>query len=142
MKLAIAAPAALALLALMLSMQGSAVPSGNEITLTGEFHWTHMNHTGDLEGVFTNSGDKIWSVEFRFEWDGERHVYAGTAEGSLTDGELRGSVVTDNPDWPRTFLFAGRFEGGRFTGTHTAIQVSGGTHPTGTLALGRDTGSP
>ncbi len=137
MRIAVFAGAVALLLALLFSTQDSAVPSDDEITLTGEFHWTHMNHTGDLESVFTNTGDGLWSVEFRFVWDNERHVYRGTAEGSLTDGELRGSAVTDNPDWPRTFLFAGSVEGGRFTGTHTAIQTSGGMHPTGTLTLGR-----
>ncbi len=128
---------AVTVLALLLSVQEGAGHSGDEVTLTGEFLWKHMNHTGDLDAVFTKTGDGAWAVEFRFVWEGELHVYRGTAEGSLTDGELRGNVVTDNPEWPRTFFFAGRFERGRFTGTHTALQASGGTHPTGTLTLGR-----
>ena len=128
---------AVTVLTLLLSVQDGAVHSGDEVTLTGEFLWKHMNHTGDLDTVFTRTGDGAWGVEFRFDWEGEMHVYRGTAEGSLTDGELRGNVVRDNHERPQTFFFAGRFERGRFTGTHTALQASGGTHPTGTLTLGR-----
>ena len=128
---------AVTVLTLLLSVQDGAVDSGDEVTLTGEFLWKHMNHTGDLDTVFTRTGDGAWGVEFRFVWEGELHVYRGTAEGSLTDGELRGNVVRDNHERPQTFFFAGRFERGRFTGTHTALQASGGTHPTGTLTLGR-----
>lgn len=128
---------AVTVLTLLLSVQDGAVHSGDEVTLTGEFLWKHMNHTGDLDTVFTRTGDGAWGVEFRFVWEGELHVYRGTAEGSLTDGELRGNVVRDNHERPQTFFFAGRFERGRFTGTHTALQASGGTHPTGTLTLGR-----
>jgi len=127
----------LTVLTLLLSEQDGTVHSEGQVTLTGEFFWKHMNHTGDLDTVFTRTGDGAWSVEFRFVWEGERHVYRGTAEGSLTDGELRGNVVRDNHGRPQTFFFAGRFERGRFTGTHTALQASGGTHPTGTLTLGR-----
>ncbi len=130
------AATAVTVLTLLLSVQDGAVSSGDEVTLTGEFLWKHMNHTGDLDAVFTRTGDRAWAVEFRFVWEGELHVYRGTAEGSLTDGELRGNVVRDNPERPQTFFFAGRFERGRFTGTHTALQASGGTHPTGTLTLG------
>ncbi len=129
---------AVTVLTLLLSVQDGAVHSGDEVTLTGEFLWKHMNHTGDLDAVFTRTGDGLWGVEFRFVWEGELHVYRGTADGSLTDGELHGNVVTDNPERrPQTFFFAGRFEGGRFTGTHTALQAGGGTHPTGTLTLRR-----
>ena len=129
--------AAIAVAVLILLLQGGADPSRDGVTLTGKFVWHHMNHEGDLDAVFTKTGDDAWSVEFRFVWEDELHVYRGTAEGSLTDGELRGNAVTDNPEWPRTFFFAGRFEHGQFTGTHTALQASGGTHPTGTLTLGR-----
>jgi hypothetical protein len=128
---------AVTVLTLLLPVKDGAVHSGDEVTLTGEFLWKHMNHTGDLDAVFTKTSDGAWGVEFRFVWEGELHVYRGTAEGSVTDGELLGNVVTDNPERPQTFFFAGRFERGRFRGTHTALQVSGGTYPTGTLILGR-----
>ncbi len=128
---------AVTVLTLLLFVQGDAVPAGDEVTLTGEFLWKHMNHKGDLDAVFTKTGDGAWGVEFRFVWEGEPHAFRGTADGSLTDGELSGSIVTTNPQRPQTFFFAGRFERGRFTGTHTALQTSGGTHPTGTLTLGR-----
>ena len=128
---------AVTLLALLLPVQDGAVHSGDEVTLTGEFLWKQMNHTDDLEAVFTKTSDGAWGVEFRFVWEGKLHVYRGTAEGSLTDGELLGNVVTDNPERPQTFFFAGRFEHGQFTGTHTALQARGGMYPTGTLILGR-----
>jgi len=41
--------------ALLLLVQDGAVRSGDEVTLSGEFVWAHMNHTGDLEAVFTLS---------------------------------------------------------------------------------------
>ena len=132
-----AAAITVTLLTLLLFVPDGAVPSSDEVALTGEFLWKHMNHTGDLEAVFTKTCDREWGVEFRFVWEGELHVFRGTAEGSLTDGELRGNVVTENPQRPQTFFFAGRFERGRFAGTHKALQASGGTHPTGTLTLGR-----
>ncbi len=128
---------AVTVLTLLLAVPDGAVRSGDEVTLTGEFFWRHMNHTGDLDAVFTKTGDGAWGVEFRFVWEGELHVSRGTSEGSLTDGELRGNVVMDSPERPRTFFFAGRFERGRFTGTHSALQASGDTHPTGTVTLGR-----
>jgi hypothetical protein len=124
-------------LTLLLPVQDGAVHSAGEVTLTGEFFWKNMNHTGDLDAVFTKAGNGEWGVEFRFVWEGMLHVYHGTATGSLTDGELRGKVVTDRPERPQTFFFAGSFQRGRFSGTHTALQASGGTYPTGTLTLGR-----
>ena len=128
---------AVTVLTLLLPVQDGAVYFRDEVTLTGEFLWEHMNHTGDLHAVFTKTGDSAWGVEFQFVWEGELHVYRGTAEGSMTDGELRGNVVTDNPARPQTFFFAGRFERGRFAGAHAALQASGATYPTGTLTLGR-----
>lgn len=125
------------MIVLALLLQVGAAGSEDEVTLTGGFLWKHMNHKGDLDAVFTKTGDGAWGVEFRFVWEDELHVYRGTAEGSLTDGELRGEAVTDNPERPQTFFFEGRFEHGQFTGTHTALQASGGTHTTGTLTLGR-----
>lgn len=124
-------------LALLWPVQDGAGRPEHEVTLSGGFLWEQMNHQGDLDAVFTKTGDGVWIVEFRFVWAGEMHVYRGTAEGSLTDGELRGSIVTDDPRWPKKFFFTGAFKHGRFTGTHTALQPSGGLYPTGTLTLGR-----
>jgi len=125
----------LTVLTLLLFMQDVAVHPGNGFTLKGEYLWENMHHTGNLEAAFIETGDREWDVEFRFVWEGDLHVYRGTAEGSLVKGELHGKVVTDNPEWPRTFFFAGRFNDGRFTGIHTALQASGGAYPTGTLTL-------
>jgi len=128
---------AAALVVVLLFLQDGAVVSGDEVTLNGEFFWKHMKHTGDLDAVFTRTGGDRWDVEFRFSWEDDVYVYRGTAEGSLIDGELHGSVITTNPQRPQTFYFDGRSEDGRFNGTHTALQSSGGTHPTGTLTLSR-----
>ena len=51
---------AVIVLTLLLSMQDDAVHSGDEVTLTGEFLWPHMNHTGDLDAVFTRTDDGAW----------------------------------------------------------------------------------
>ncbi len=57
-------------------------------TLTGEFVWNQRGNRGDLEAVFTATGEQSWNVTFHFDFRGSPHVYTGTAEGSLSDGEL------------------------------------------------------
>ena len=75
---------AVTVLTLLLSAQDGAVHSGDEVTLTGEFLWKHMNHTGDLDAVFTRTGDGAWGVEFRFVWEGELH---GKQQGQHGHGD-------------------------------------------------------
>ncbi len=43
----------------------------------------------------------------------------------------------DKTDKPATFTFAGKFKGGKFTGTHARIDKEGKSRATGTLTLGR-----
>jgi hypothetical protein len=100
-------------------------------TLAGEYVWSGAGKSGDLEAVFTPTGEKAWDVAFHFDFRG-KHVYSGTATGSLMEGELSGKVF--NEDKNRTFTFTGRFEEGKFRGTHSEIE-DGAEEATGTLTL-------
>lgn len=102
-------------------------------TLTGEFVWSHRSTTGALEAIFTPKGDGKWDVVFHFEFRGKPHVYTGTAEGSLTDGTLSGTVLNENQR--RTFAFSGDVQEGRFSGRHSEVE-NGREKSTGTLTLG------
>ena len=101
-------------------------------TRVGEFVWDSGGQ-GTLEAVFTATGEGRWDVVFRFKFRGERHVYTGTAEGSLTDGTLSGTVLNENQR--RTFTFSGDVQEGRFSGRHSEVQ-NGREKSTGTLTLG------
>lgn len=101
-------------------------------TLKGTYEWADSGKGGPLEAVFTPVGEGKWEVAFHFEFDGEPHVYSGTAEGSLTEGRLKGAVKTENKK--RTFTFSGAFRDGTFTGKH-ADMAPDGEHETGTLTL-------
>ena len=103
-------------------------------TLTGQFLWSHRNRGGDLEAVFTPTGEATWSVDFHFEFRNQPHTYSGTAEGSLSDGALRGQVHNEGKG--RTFTFSGSFKDGKFSGTHAEIEGKR-TQQTGTLMLSR-----
>ena len=85
-------------------------------TLVGEYNWTGGGATGELEAVFGPTGADTWDVDFKFVFDGQSHTYTGTANGSLGEGELSGTVKTENGR--RTFTFKGRFEAGSFVGEH------------------------
>ena len=83
-------------------------------TLTGEFVWNQRDTSGDLEAVFTPSGEGEWDVSFHFSFRGRPHTYEGTAEGSLSQGALKGRVK--NESGSRTFTFEGQFTDGEFRG--------------------------
>ena len=97
----------LALIALLaLSAAGLAHAEGDSKTLTGSFVWDSGNTTGDLEAIFTPTGDDgVWDVAFHFEFRGRPHVYSGSAKGDLAEGRLEGRVLNDNKR--RTFTFEG-----------------------------------
>jgi len=103
-------------------------------TLKGEFVWSHRDNSGELEAVFTPTGENRWDVSFHFEFRGRSHTYSGTAEGSLTEGSLSGEVRNESEE--RTFTFKGKFKNSVFTGAH-AETTDGRAQPTGTLTLGR-----
>ena len=123
------------LVAIMLAVAiGVAGAGGEELrTLTGEFEWNHRSNRGDLEAVFTATGQGTWDVTFQFIFRGSPHVYEGTAEGSLSEGELRGQVLNESKK--RTFTFTGEFQNGEFRGTHAEIEGQQVVQ-TGTLTLG------
>jgi len=102
-------------------------------TLSGQFAWS-QGPEGDLEAVFTPTGTDEWDVAFYFNFRNEDHVYSGTAQGSLTDGELKGTVK--NEDKRRTFTFSGRFKDDKFEGSH-AETTKGTPKATGTISLSR-----
>ncbi len=106
-------------------------------TLKGEFVWERSDRdiTGDLKAVFEPTGDSAWNVSFHFTFEEKQHVYSGTAEGSLTDGELKGKVMSDGEE-PKPFEFEGTSADGSFQGTHTGFR-QGERSPTGTLTLSR-----
>ncbi len=101
-------------------------------TLTGEFFWSGGGASGDLEAVFTSTGEQTWDVSFHFQFRGRPHVYTGTAGGSLSQGELQGKVKNENKG--RTFLFSGTVKDGKFRGTHAETE-GGREQKTGTLTL-------
>jgi hypothetical protein len=111
-----------------------ATPPAADRELRGEWVWND-GARGELTAHFTPVEANRWNVDFRFRFDGEPHVYSGTAEGNLKDGMLRGTVK--NESGRRTFTFDGEFrENGEFRGKH-AETTSGRRHETGTLTLRR-----
>jgi hypothetical protein len=106
----------------------------DEQTLSGEYMWEGGGNRGTLRAVFTPTGQDLWDVSFHFSFSGQSHVYAGTAEGSLTEGTLEGKVLDDNQR--NSYTFKGAFKDGRFKGTHAQYRRDK-EYRTGTLTLGR-----
>lgn len=107
----------------------------NTTTFTGSYVWSNIpNEPGKLKAVFTPKGDSEYAVSFYFKFDGVNHVYSGTAQGSLQDGNLAGEVKNDNKR--RTFAFTGMCKDGAFAGTHSEIRANG-ERKTGTLTLAK-----
>jgi hypothetical protein len=121
-----------AVLALLVIPGASSVGAEDARTLHGEFAWTQRDKSGDLEAVFTPTGEGTWDVSFRFEFRESPHTYSGTAEGDLDDGELKGTVTDESGK--RTFTFEGESKDGEFSGTH-AETTGGKPASTGTLKL-------
>jgi len=115
-----------------LSVVGLASAADTPRTLKGTYEGTESEKSGHLEAEFTPAGEGKWGVAFRFQFEGQGHVFAGTAEGTLSEGPLKGTVKTDNGK--RTFAFSGTFHDGVFTGTH-ADATEEKEHQTGTLTL-------
>ena len=116
----------------LLAVPAPSAEADDTTTLTGAFRW-NSGSPNDLRAVFTPTGEGTWDVAFHFKFRGS-HVYKGVAEGSLTDGGLKGKVKNDNKE--RTFTFEGSFEDGEFKGTHAEIGRSRGSQSTGTFWLG------
>lgn len=105
-----------------------------EHTLIGTYHWERGETKGDLKAVFTPKTETTWDVSFYFDFRGDAHVYTGEAEGSLTDGALKGEVLNEAKN--RTFTFEGTIEDGKFEGSHAEVGGRRGSRRTGTLTLG------
>ena len=118
----------------ILIASGIALADDPATTLNGEYVWSGPGAKGGLEAVFTKTGDNTWSVDFNFTFRGKDHTYSGSAEGSLTDGKLAGTV--QNESKARTFTFEGAFADGKFSGTH-AETTGGEPIDTGTITLSR-----
>lgn len=123
----------MAVVAALVMSLGLVTGADQNRTLKGSFEWTDSGKKGDLEAVFTPTGEGKWDVAFHFEFRGKPHIYAGTAEGTLADGDLKGRVLTDEKD--RTFSFTGTFTEGEFHGTHAEVGDDDGERATGTLTL-------
>ena len=123
--------------ALLSALVLTLVPAGDLIgadkhAWTGAYHWTEADNRGRLDAEFTATGEGTWDVAFHFTFQGEKHLYEGNATGSLTDGNLEGTVK--NESRRRTFTFTGKVSDGIFTGTHAEIR-RGQVRDTGTLQL-------
>ena len=122
----------IAVVAALVMAVGLVTGADGKRTLKGSFEWTNSNKTGPLEAVFTPTGEGKWDVAFHFEFRGKAHVYSGTAEGTLTGGDLKGRVLSD--EGGRTFTFSGTFTDGEFRGKHAEVDDDV-EQATGTLTL-------
>lgn len=125
----------LAVALMILTAAGSQLIAADPEKLTGSYVWNNRpDNPGDLEAVFTPTGDGTWDVSFYFQFRGRDHEYTGTATGSLTDGKLEGRVQNENKE--RTWTFTGTFADGKFDGTHEEL-TEGRAGDTGTMTLSR-----
>ena len=124
----------LGLLALLLVFAGVGIADDHEEPkkMSGEYLWTQGGSDGPLDVIFTPTGDGEWDVAFHFTFRGKEHTYEGTASGSLSEGDLSGTV--QNESKKRTFTFAGSFADGVFSGTH-AETTAGREAETGTISF-------
>jgi hypothetical protein len=121
------------------------VPLESRITHTLQGTFTapqHQDGPRPVRAVFTaTEQERHWEVVFHFQFNGAQHAFRGTAEGSLEDGALRGTIRSYRS---RTFIFSGNLSRGVFHGTHAEVSRSGsrtGGPDTGILTLRAGTGS-
>ena len=109
-------------------------PADGKVIMTGEYVWNRQaGKPGDIRAEFVPIKEGEWQVSFFFKMRGDKHVYTGTAFGSLTDGELRGKVQNERKN--RTWRFSGQVSSGHFQGTHAEINRKGRESATGTIRL-------
>lgn len=118
--------------ALIVLLAALSIGAEDSRTLNGKYNWSQGGSSGDLEAVFTPAGENAWNVEFYFYFRGRDNVYTGTAEGSLAEGRLNGTVKNENKN--RTFTFEGKIQNGKFKGSHAEI-IDGRPKLTGTISL-------
>ena len=129
-------PGRLLILIAILGLAVGPAMAGEPVALSGSYHWERGEESvdGELEVALTATGEGTWDVSFSFDWEGEPHVFGGTARGSLTGG-LSGNVDSDDPSHPLKFEFTGAFSDGAFAGTHGYFNREGELVPSGTLEL-------
>ncbi len=125
--------------AVVVCLIAGAIPAtvaGDNARFSGSYVWDRPDQKteGELDVVFTPTGEGAWNVVFRFDWEGEAREFAGTATGDL-DGELKGNVDSDDPSHPLEFEFTGVFSDGKFNGTHGYFNRRGELVESGTLEL-------
>ena len=108
-----------AAVAILLTVVGPSAIAAESTTLTGEFEWNQRGSRGDLEAIFTPTGEGSWDVDFNFEFRGRAHTYSGTATGSLSAGKLKGTVFNESKE--RSFVFSGKVKDGKFNGQHAEV---------------------
>ena len=133
MKQVVLALVALALVFALPAVAAEAEAATESQTLEGQYQWNRMEEPGDIKAVFTPTSDGQWEVSFYFNFRDEDHVYSGTANGSLTAGDLSGEVMSDGEN-PRPFQFEGKVVDGVFEGTHGT--TGDDAQETGTIKLG------
>ena len=118
---------------LLPTVSSSAAPD-KEVRMQGSYQWeAGGSKDSPLRATFTSTGEPDqWTVAFYFRFQGKSHTYRGTANGSLDNGELAGTVQNENRG--RTWSFRGTSRDGTFTGTHSE-KFGGSWSETGTLEL-------
>jgi hypothetical protein len=101
-------------------------------TLTGTLMSGYQDGADPVRAVFSPRGENQWNVSFFFKFNGYNHAYRGTADGSLSGGELSGEVVNETRQ--RRFSFSGAIREGKFTGRHAELK-RGKRIDTGTITL-------
>ena len=79
-------------------------------TFSGHYRWDGQDLSGNLEAVFTPTGEATWDVSFSFKFQGP-HAFSGTAEGSLKRGKLEGTVRNERET--RSYDFRGTVKKGK-----------------------------
>ena len=120
----------LVLLTIFVSSIAYAATDGTR-TFSGHYRWDGQDLSGNLEAVFTPTGEATWDVSFSFKFQGP-HTFSGTAEGSLKNGKLEGTVVNERET--RSFDFRGSVKKGKFRGVHFE-STGGARRKTGTLSM-------
>ena len=121
--------------AAILLLPSAPTEATGEQTLTGTYNSGFQNTPARVVAVFTPTGEELFDVEFDFSHNGRDLTYAGTAEGSLSEGELAGKVSTGTGG--RVFTFRGEFKDGKFKGRHFEVSRRGRESETGPLTLKR-----
>jgi len=118
------------LLTVLVSSMAYAATDGTQ-TFSGYFRWDAQNLSANLEAVFTPTGEATWDVSFNFQFQGS-HTFSGTAEGSLKNGKLEGTVLNERET--RSFDFRGSIKRGKFRAVHFE-STGGARRRTGTLSM-------